>query len=783
MVSEQKLGQIRKRFGIYKSPYSLYRYKVSCTPQEFTGEQTIEAFELQYDRKSKKPSLQHNQGENDGVTATFFNAVNYPPGTIIDTIIGWYVDQRGRAYSQWQNLMVGVQREAQTKLEKRKRIDWVKLRNGHVDGINRLWAIRGYYIGPNKSKAPPCITVLCDDKATAQYLVDCIHDKLHLYQGWGATMLPRVKVLHFGSTPGSNDGVDKGDDFYVSDEDSLDATDDGQGENKLIRIDVGSPDNHSMPTMTNRDLSSWKLERHRCGIQVEIVLGSDVIAKATIGGLITVGDEVYGLTVGHLFSPVATGDEQDRQSLSSETISTMKAWQEGRECGMEFDWALVKIPGLQQHAVKSWMDVNLVRTVSGEFRPVLITLEKPLPYTHVVLATPGSTHCLRGVLVGPGAIVNIPGSPTPYATWVCRMELPWLIQSGDSGSWLLDAENGMLIGVLVASCPELQEVYIIPAHEIFDDIKRHYPGVPNYPDLAVNLPNCLPIPRIAQIHQQRLINEYGPILESFKNFDSLQDLEERESRITKWTDEKFRDFTSVLPSSYYLQQDRRKSPWRYSQSVLHYHRLTEEKTPDCIESESTSDRLKDLIRTAIQQPPLQCYNAMNALFVAHQDPQSIDILLRLWRCLMLGISNYEEDMLEAKDFAYNLMIEREVRLMTCRACEGYAELRSPWEVQSVGRKTDRYTGVFPWYGHASAHRFPEPPPNTLRYWHPLGSFDELLTRITEDTIWPPWDRLSARNALDRLGTELGSLFAAQRRGVRISLPETRTLGKFYLYVL
>ncbi|KAF5240695.1 hypothetical protein FAUST_4221 [Fusarium austroamericanum] len=233
--------------------------------------------------------------------------------------------------------------------------------------------------------------------------------------------------------------------------------------------------------MTNGDLLSWLGNCHRCGIQVEIIRESQVIAKATVGGLIKVGNEVYGLTVGHLFSPSATHDDEVYQRLST--------WQEWEGCDMELDWALVKMPGLQEQDVDSWMDVNLVRTVSGVFRPVLTALEEPSPYTQVVVATPGSTHCLRGVFIGTGAIVNIPESPTPIATWVCRMELPWLIRPGDSGSWVFDAENGMLLGVLVAGCPEVQEAYIIPAHGIFDDITQHYskyPGVrgPEEPEVT-----------------------------------------------------------------------------------------------------------------------------------------------------------------------------------------------------------------------------------------------------------------------------------------------------------
>ncbi|OBS20446.1 hypothetical protein FPOA_06815 [Fusarium poae] len=766
-------------FGRYASPYSLYRYKECPTPETYAGQQKIQAFELDYDRHSKSTSLQHDQQSRDGIAVEFSNTGTLPQVSKVDKTIGWYFDEQGLADFLWRDLKSVMEEEAQTEMDKKKKFDWVRENEGHLYGINRLWAIRGYFIGPDKNNAPPCITVLCANEDVARFLVDRIHSKLHLHKGWGATRLPGVKVLKFGSSAGSDDDSyysDKSDSPDIPYQNLLDGTADREAEKNLIRIEIESLNNHTMPTMTSGDLSSWALKRHRCGVQVEIVRESKVIAKATIGGLIIVGDEVYGLTVGHLFSSSASNGEAQRR-LSAETVTTMNTWQESEACGMEFDWALVKIPGLQKQDVDSWMDVNLVQTVSGEFRPVLMALEEPSPYTHVVLATPGSTRCLRGVFIGSAAIVNIPESPTPYATWVCRMEPPWLIQPGDSGSWVLDAANGMLLGVLVAGCPELQEAYIIPAHEIIDDIKRHHP---DDPDLSVNLPNCHPLSRSNQIDLQWHINEYGSIVKTFEKLDSLKGLLEVDSRINKWT-QKAKAFTDIPQASYNLREEIR-SEWRSALSVLNIqnsifteHDIIKERF---ISKEPEPGSYQSKLMTAIQQPPLRCYNFMNEKFVDRPYRHENIMLLVVRRCLILGLSKYSpnhKDVPEATRSAYDLLIKGEDILMKHKTSADYPGIRSPWEGYFIQMSSGKDRGVFPWFGHAPAYMFPRGYLNTQLYWQHERRIYRSKEMQMRGGDWPPWDRLTATDVLDRLSKDLQAMITVQRKGVEISLPETKML--------
>ncbi|WXC64956.1 hypothetical protein SNK03_010765 [Fusarium graminearum] len=514
--------------------------------------------------------------------------------------------------------------------------------------------------------------------------------------------------------------------------------------------------------MTNGDLSSWARKRHRCGIQVEIVRESEIIARATIGGLITVGDEVYGLTVGHIFSPSTTDDGEEQHVLSSDTVAAMKAWQEGKSCGMEFDWALVKLPGLQLQDVETWENVNLVKTVSGEFRPVLVGLQEPSPYTQVVLATPGSTHCLRGVLLGSGAILNIPGSPTPYDTWVCRMELPWLIQSGDSGSWVLDAENGMLLGVLVAGCPELQEAYIIPAHEILNDIKRHYQKDQDEPDISVCLLNCHPLPRRKQIDLFWYINEYRSILKSFKELESVEEVENLICRTTKWAN-KAESFTDIPASAYNLRDER--SPWKPAQSVLKYELLTEE-TYHGFRGPIVNS-FEGMLKAAIQQPPLRCYNLINERILIHQDTQYIHFVIRLWRCLMLCLNSYsrnDKDIPEATKDSFNLTVKREFRLMTYKTSDDYPGLPSPWDNGFMETVDSKHRVTFSLHTRKHLRDGSQTPPH-----------QQKAARLTG---LPAWDRLTATGLLDRLRGDLQDFISIQKSRFEVSLPEAQISCKF-----
>ena len=47
-----------------------------------------------------------------------------------------------------------------------------------------------------------------------------------------------------------------------------------------------------------------------------------------------------------------------------------------------------------------------------------------------------------------------------------------MIGKGQCGVWVLDLEQESVLGMVVAHCPELHEAYLVPLHQIIDDIKR-----------------------------------------------------------------------------------------------------------------------------------------------------------------------------------------------------------------------------------------------------------------------------------------------------------------------
>ncbi|KAK4160458.1 hypothetical protein QBC43DRAFT_114057 [Cladorrhinum sp. PSN259] len=149
---------------------------------------------------------------------------------------------------------------------------------------------------------------------------------------------------------------------------------------------------------------------------------------------------------------------------------------------LDLNWALVQLPLLPEEA-ESWDNLNIVKTTSGNFSPILVDENEPVYGKPVLLATPGCEYGLRGRFMGSEAVVNIP-------VWVLRMEKPLLIELGDSGSWACDTFTGDLIGILVAGCPQLLEAYVIPAYRVFDDIRRRHI------DMDFGLPRGSLLPRI-----------------------------------------------------------------------------------------------------------------------------------------------------------------------------------------------------------------------------------------------------------------------------------------------
>ncbi|KAI0834881.1 hypothetical protein F5Y06DRAFT_300071 [Hypoxylon sp. FL0890] len=592
---------------------ALYKYEHRETPAQFQTGSKDKAFDICSDGGSEARIVFPRTPDNSQQphVPLKFNGMTKLPTR---SVCGWYVHGCETAKEQWNNMRCVTEDNTQRRLEKSKAYKSYnslpfKLER-RVNGIAALWAIRAYFVGPDTRNAPPYVVVLCSDLEVSKWLVDDLSRQLsENYENWYATRLPDVKVLEYGSDAGESAGEESEDD-----------------ESAVIIVNL----NGTYPTMVNGSLSSWTQRRHRCGIRLMVARGSEPPKHGTVGGVIIIRGKPYGLTVGHIFSPytndihtegntthvtAATGNTQtDLASISS----ILATWQQKGYYDMSLDWALVDLPALQDLGVDTWDNINLVQTVSGDFSPVLVALNEPSFGKPVVLATPRSTYGLRGVFVGSEAVVNIPASDTPYTVWALRMEAPWLIQSGDSGSWVFDAVSGNLLGILVAGCPDLLEAYILPAYQVFNDIGDRF-GHP------VGLPNRLSLSNDDQYELADLIKSNEQLQHRIKIEFMQSNLGPKRLPIRLWKDVKawdrkmysFKDRHQSVsngprrqPNSRWVNYhslDTRREAW-LSRGVRFQHviRIVEEISLD------DSPEPASWVRTAFRRgSPMQCHDAIS----------------------------------------------------------------------------------------------------------------------------------------------------------------------------
>lgn len=621
-------------------PKALYGYKERETPTGFKPDPKRTAFHIEYDSDSSSLQLQplcdNNRCDGSTKPIDFKDTRRHFKSNPMDTIHGWRLTDDDESKNAWESCKMFLLDQGQYKLNRYNPGDQSKdhtRSRAFISGPQPLWALRGFFIGPNTRCSPPYFTVLCSGEDESKYLVDVIGKEIRGkgLHDWGVTRLPYVEICEYGSRSGSPENVD-----------------DAESTSEMNEVEVQIIDGGLSSTIPNDAMiSSWRNQQNRCGVRFQVTSDSNVIANGTIGGLLKVGGRLYGLTVAHVFH--RGGQSQQNYSTSSfdgeSSTSVQNQWHEPRKESILLDWALVELPGLEKSEddPDTWDDVNLVRTMNGDFRPVLTPKEMPGNGVYAVLATPGSTHCLRGILTGEEAIVNMPGSPALYTTWVLQMEQPWLIQAGDSGSWALDAITGDFLGVLIAGCPELQEAYIIPAYDILGDIEK---------DLGqeVRLPNCHQIQKQNQDILTNLERRFLKIREENARVNSLAQMKSVESHANDWI-ERSRRMPDNEPKISF-QARNKGSHWSSCYGVrIEINHLISNK------SMTTGTRRLSLLASSIwpdqgsmqpyedvlSRPPLECYNSISKMFRdsrdrmsdGHIDPLGI-VPVILWEHLVLG---------------------------------------------------------------------------------------------------------------------------------------------------
>ncbi|KAF5011536.1 hypothetical protein FDECE_2367 [Fusarium decemcellulare] len=680
------------RYCIFKSfyPDALYQYKRRRTPDQFLDDKKLLAFRIDYDGSSQTTQLRPEPASSiEPVPATetieFKDTIKYFKHTPEDNICGWYLRDGDRAKFEWDTLRTRMEKSGQEELNStRKYREQFGIEAG-CHGIEPLWAIRGYFIGPSTDWAPPYITVLCSHPKVSTWLVDSIRDRLGVWPGWGVTRLPKVQALEYVSRPGSPDQ-------------SINTS---EVESPLEKIQVNLTDDHTIPTMTGKDLFSWTYQQHRCGVRLDITQGSRVVARGTIGGLIKIGDNLYGLTVAHIFptldaaisstqdsrgSLINTATSRTHQKNDADRTATLNRWEKDQTRNMALDWALVDMPPLQKaiSSANPWHDVNLVQTTSGDFRPVLVALSEPHRPTRIVLATPESTHCVGGQFVGSEAIVNIPGAPAPYSTWVLRMEQPWLIQPGDSGSWAFDAQSGDLLGVLVAGSPELQEAYIIPAYRIFEDIEYQC-------DSPVSLGNGYSVSREVRDDFDHCVRIQEGIGQEVLESRSPKDLQRLENRLATWIKQSSTIFTKGSEMTHKFRSPR--PSWIDPIPILSLQYAKGGKPTRFDFGNTITMTDNEWCQNTLCQPPIQCYNALQEKISTlgneiHQQYNSkeVAIIQSLWRHLLLGRTEFYFPNNEQSDVsapASQRVIDDEIDLMKPDIYRRYSYTGLPRDRQTL----------------------------------------------------------------------------------------------------
>lgn len=366
-----------------------------------------------------------------------------------------------------------------SKLIAEKREVWQSRRPSEVSPFEEPpYLIRCFLIGVSKSHAAPYVTIVSSVKWFSSCLKDIIVEGkiLTAYPGWDCFRLPIDPQL---TAPGRLQ-------MSLPTDDDL----------KAYRVFIpGSV----LPTYIN-------------ATGIEIWKGQSYVGNATVGGMVTVGDEHLALTVAHAIypqqpptpdafeiddseldlleedtcsvedpvrahlqwpTPVISSDitpsSAPRGSIesspSSPELSKDKSLighlvylsdiqREGFNEPGALDWALIKI-------------TNAAMSNKNQPSPILFhdKISPGDPVNAVTILTPSAA--LNGLLVS-DAVFGIPGFGSPQPVRVANVGT---VQKGDSGSWVIQRSIQKPVGMLIGGCQPLNESYLLGLEDIVQDIE------------------------------------------------------------------------------------------------------------------------------------------------------------------------------------------------------------------------------------------------------------------------------------------------------------------------
>ena len=132
------------------------------------------------------------------------------------------------------------------------------------------------------------------------------------------------------------------------------------------------------------------------------------------------------------------------------------------------DWALCELGDWGKYAINGVYLRPELRSAGMPEHLLFRNIKNTAPLGKVFVAT------RRGAIpgIGTGSDCSIKLAQDDKYRHVWSVELKESLSSGDSGSWVVDAETGDVYGMIVAGSTELHEEYIIPAADVGQDICR-----------------------------------------------------------------------------------------------------------------------------------------------------------------------------------------------------------------------------------------------------------------------------------------------------------------------
>ncbi len=240
--------------------------------------------------------------------------------------------------------------------------------------------------------------------------------------------------------------------------------------------------------------------------------------NCTLGGLISIDGELYGLTVAHAFERDGILNGLRVQFNRTDIIFINKSSDNshptpapiicqinrGRigsllekryvplvvsKSQRDLDWALCSLDRTKVHLTN-----NISLPDGTTIYPTQIALKNPSDAD--VWVHTGTTGLVKGFLTGAYSLVALPGSRTFQRMWIVVLDrlirkfltfhlklsvkllerFSSFIGPGDCGSWVIDSKNWTWYGQIVAAKPETAVAYIVLARDIFRNIRDQFGG-------------------------------------------------------------------------------------------------------------------------------------------------------------------------------------------------------------------------------------------------------------------------------------------------------------------